>query len=64
MGEVPFHGVRPVNNKIGGVGNDRTMYRVGKLAEYTGMAVGTYQATQAARQTLQPIMAGLRAAIL
>ncbi len=35
VGEVPFHGVRPVNNKIGGVGSvDKTMYRVGKGAEY------------------------------
>ncbi len=40
------------------------MYRLGKGAEYLGMAVGTFQAAQAARQTLQPIMAGLRVAIL
>ena len=65
IGEVPFHGVRPQNNKIGGVGSvDKTMWRVGKAAEYAGMAVGTYQAVQAARQTLQPVLMGLRAAIL
>ena len=62
VGEVPFHGTRPVNNKV--AGQDRTMYRLDKAAEYGGMAVGTYQAVSAARQTLQPIMVGLRAAIL
>ena len=65
IGEVPFHGARPQNNKIAGVSaSERTMYRVGKTAEYTGMAVGAYQAVQAARVTLQPILMGLRAAIL
>ena len=64
IGEVPFHGVRPQSNKMGPTPWEKTMYRVGKGAEYTGMAVGTYSAVQAARATLQPILMGLRAAIL
>ncbi len=54
-----------MHNKIGGVGSvDKTMWRVVKGAEYAGMAVGTYQAVQAAREVWQPMMMGLRAAIL
>ena len=65
IGEVAFHGVRPQNNKISSPTPwERTMYRVGKGAEAAGMAVGTYSAVQAARQTLQPILMGLQAAIL
>ena len=60
VGEVPFHGVRPVNNKIGGT-PDR-WHRMGKAAEYVGMGVCTYQAVQAARATLEPMIAGFRAA--
>ena len=64
IGEVPFHGVRPSNNKIPAAQPDTTMYRVGKAAQYAGMAAGTYQAVDAAREVLQPILMGLRAAIL
>ncbi len=62
VGEVPFHGVRPVNNKVAGTAPDGTLNAIGKAAEYGGMAVGTYQAVSAAWTALEPVMAGLSAA--
>ncbi len=60
VSEVPFHGVRPVNNKIAGTDSPSTL---AKVAEYGGMAVGTYQAVSAAWTSLEPVVAGLGAAV-
>ena len=64
IGEVPFHGVRPQNNKVPGAAPDTTMYRVGKAAQYAGAAAGTYQALKAGAEVIRPFLMGLRAAIL
>ncbi len=64
VSEVPFHGIRPVNNKIGGTAPDPWMDKVGRGAQYAGMAVGTYNAVQGARAMWEPIVAGARAAAM
>ncbi len=64
VSEVPFHGARPVNNKIAGARPDPFMDKLGQGARWLGMGVGTYQAVQAARATWEPIVAGARAAAM
>ncbi len=60
---VPFHGQIPnPTNKVAGYGNDTMMHRVGKVAEYSGAAYGTFTALRNAWQTLRPIAQGLRGA--